>query len=129
MMELFICPKCGGEDSSYAPMFKEGQIIKCIHCKEEVKVNLIEVEEGKDLSLKDYVELMQYINEHHSMRKWKGKRIKYITATIDFRTGGYHHIKFSGCFSDGNGTKEFYKINQNRHKDMKKWIYEWLESE
>lgn len=124
-MNVFICAKCGGEDSSFIPC-AEGRSVRCIHCKKEVEVKLIKVEQGKALSVKDYIELLQYISKNHAwnINCMKGKVIKYVDATFDFRTNTYFAIKFRGMED-----KDFVKVNENRHRDMKKWIYDWLESE
>lgn len=117
-IEVFICAKCGYEDSSFIPMKKDLSLSECPNCNKEVKVNIVEVEKGKNMSIAEYLELVKYIHEHHSFAKAKGKRIKYISNTLDFRTGNIYRIVLND--------KEFAKVNQNRHRDLKEWIYGYL---
>ncbi|EIF6155387.1 hypothetical protein LFJ62_003094 [Clostridium perfringens] len=81
--------------------------------------NIVLMEFGENLSLQDYAELLVYIDENHSFRKVKGKMIKYVRCTFDMRT---HEI-----FSVSLDNKEFVKVNENRHRDLKKWIYGYLD--
>ncbi|MDM0987453.1 hypothetical protein QTI95_14040 [Clostridium perfringens] len=118
--EVFVCKNCGYEDSSYVPMMKN-KIIKCPMCRKPVKRNIVLMEFGENLSLQDYAELLVYIDENHSFRKVKGKMIKYVRCTFDMRT----HEIFAVSLDD----KEFVKVNENRHRDLKKWIYEYLDQE
>ncbi|XZI53252.1 hypothetical protein ACSXD3_17855 (plasmid) [Clostridium perfringens] len=47
--------------------------------------------------------------------------IKYVRCTFDMRT---HEI-----FSVSLDNRAFVKVNENRHRDLKKWIYEYLDQE
>lgn len=81
------------------------------------------MKEGKNMTLKEFVELVKYINDNHSMRNMEGKCIKYITPTFDFRTNEIYGIKIWGGVHE---KKEFYVVNENKDKDLKQWIYKWL---
>lgn len=58
---------------------------------------------------------------HEKLAKVKGKMIKYVRCTFDMRT----HEIFAVSLDD----KEFVKVNENRHRDLKKWIYGYLDQE
>lgn len=62
--------------------------------------------------------LVKFIHENHSFRDMKGKRIKYITHTLDFRTGEIYRVVLDDV--------EFAKVNENRHRNLIEWIYNYL---
>lgn len=127
-IDVFICNKCGYEDSSFIPngaIYMDSQpceegYVQCPKCKEIVKKEIKQIESGNDMTLKEYLELVKYISEKHSFRKVKGKMIKYISHTLDFRTGTIYQIILDG--------KKFTKVNENRHRDLKKWVMNYLDS-
>lgn len=117
-IEVFECKSCGYEDSSYLPMRKKLKTVECPKCKNEVEMYIKPGKIGKNMTLKDYAEILDYIDKNHSFRNISGKMIKYITMTLDFRTFEIHSIKLDD--------KVFSKTNENRHRDLKEMIYEYL---
>lgn len=81
--------------------------------------------ENKSLSLKDYIEFLQYIEENHNFVIGKGKRIKYITTTLDTRTNTIFSVEFQ-VFASSIPVR-FHIANTPKDKSFKQWIYEWLE--
>lgn len=125
-IEVFVCSHCGAEDSSFVPSGagymgikpkKEGNVI-CFNCKKEVFKDIVLMDEGKPMTLTEYSELLKYINENHSFKKGMGKMVKYISHTFDFRT-----LMISRVDIDG---KIFSITNENSHKNLKKWIMDYL---
>lgn len=128
LVDVFVCEMCGYEDSSFIPsgaVLKEdvkrndGNIL-CPSCKSVVKKNIIKKEPGKNMTLKEYLELVKFIEENHSFRNLQGKMIKYIGNTLDFRTGMIHRVKLDD--------KEFSKTNENAHRNIKEWVMDYLNS-
>ena len=76
------------------------------------------------MDVKEFVELVEYIQKHHSFGKTKGKLVKYISPTYDTRTGKIFHINLR---LSGDGL-DFSITNENKHKDLALWVYEWLDS-
>lgn len=81
--------------------------------------------ENKSLSMKDYIELLQYIEENHSFVMGKGKRIKYITTTLDTRINRIFSIEFQ-IFGSSMPIR-FHIADTPKGKTFKQLIYEWLE--
>lgn len=75
------------------------------------------------MSVDEFVELLDYIQRNHSFCEPKGKMVKYISHTYDTRTGKIHHVQLRLC---GDGL-HFSITNENKHRNLKKWIYGWLE--
>lgn len=123
-IKVFKCPECGGEDGSeiyeILKHLVKNNKIKCPFCEENVKYNTFESEIGKGMSLTNYIELIDFINRHHSFKRMNGKKIKYIRNNYDTRTGKIYYIKLD--------EKEFYIVNENSHRNLKDWIYKWLNS-
>ena len=119
------CTNCGYEDSSILIMTcKSGDsILQCPNCNAEVKFIELYCEQGKGMTFKEYVELLKYIVDDHGWRnllKEGSKHIKYIRHSFDTRT----NLIFSIQLDD----KDFTIVNQNRHRNLKDWIYEYLNS-
>ena len=79
----------------------------------------------KTLSIKDYLELLRHIQLHHSWISTDTdsiitKRIKYINASFDTRQNAYWRVELNG--------HSFALVNENKDRDLKEWIYEWLNS-
>lgn len=74
------------------------------------------------ITLDEFRELLRHINEGHSFKKGKGKKIKYIEPIIDMRTGKIFAIKFRGWHD-----KEFAIVNENRNKNLLELVKEWLD--
>lgn len=78
----------------------------------------------KTMSLKDYVELLKYIDENHGWRNTLGKEgskhIKYVRCTFDTRTNTIFSVELDD--------KNFTIVNENKDVDLKEWIYEYLNS-
>ena len=85
-IEVFVCKNCGYEDSSFIPMSNKNRV-KCPNCKLTVDKNIVEMNFEPYMTIGEFNNLLKYINENHSCRALKGKMIKYISPTIDFRTG------------------------------------------
>lgn len=73
----------------------------------------------KPMSFAEFRELLNFIQQYHKFGK--GKSIKYVTPHIDMRYGNIHAIEFRG-FHD----KTFSITNENKDKDLLKWIMDWL---
>lgn len=118
-LEVFICENCGYEDSSFIPMRLKNRV-ECPRCKIIVSRNIVEINNEPDMSINEFNELLEYINKNHSFIGLKGKMIKYISPTIDLRTGHIGMVRLDD--------KTFSKVNENRHKNLKNWIMEYLQS-
>ncbi len=128
-IEVFVCSNCGYEDSSFIPSgakhisckkkCKENEI-ECPHCHEVVKKNIVMMPFEPAMTLKEYLELLDFIMKNHSFSSLKGKMIKSISNTFDTRTNEIYHIKLDD--------KAFNKINENRHKNLMKWVMNYLNS-
>lgn len=81
-------------------------------------------EVGKSMSIDDFRDVLNYIEKHHSFRKGEGKRIKYVSPTCDMRMGDIFHVNLR---LTGEG-KDFAIVNENREKDLKAWIIDWLDN-
>jgi hypothetical protein len=84
---------------------------------------------GKLMTLKEFEELVNYINENHGfwvLTKESSKQIKYIEPFYDTRSQKIHFVRFT---LQGGISKEFKILNENRDKNLKEWIYSWLRSE
>lgn len=118
-IDVFVCEKCGYEDSSIIPFVRPDRTIcECSKCGKEVAKNIVKMPIGKNMTLQEYLDLLQFIEENHSFRRMKGKRIKYIGHTYDFRT---HEI-----FSIRIDNVTFTKVNENRHKNLKEWVMNYI---
>jgi hypothetical protein len=121
-VDVFVCPNCKFEDSSYIPICRQDrEYVKCTNCEETVKIVIVKMPYGPYMTMDQYLELLKYIDENHSFAKMDGKLIKYATSKFDFRTKDIYYVKLND--------KEFYKVNENRHKDLYKWIMEYLEGD
>lgn len=76
----------------------------------------------RDMTYSELTQLLQMIDDRHSFRKGKGHMIKYVTPIIDMRTLSIHAVEFHSVFD----TKVFSITNENKDKDLMKWISEWL---
>lgn len=75
------------------------------------------------MNLTRYRLLMHFIDDNHSFRNLKGKRIKYVDCSTDMRTGKIFSVTLRGLF----GEKVFWQANENKDKDLYEWIINWLE--
>lgn len=80
---------------------------------------------GTYMTVKEYVELLQYIDAKHSFGRMQGKEIKYIEHVFDFRTNKIFCVKLRPILSD---EVIFSITNENKDRNLKEWIYEWLDS-
>ena len=76
------------------------------------------------MSMSDYNILVAHIVENHGWRSkdaWSGPRppIKYIRHSFDTRTNVVYSVTL-----DSN---EFTVVNENRKRDLKRWIHCWLD--
>lgn len=118
-VKVFKCSECKFESS--LELFKEeDKTVKCPRCNELVENNTTEMDFGKGLSIREYCELLGYINKHHAFGRLtgNGKQIKYISNKVDMRTGTIFSISLDNV--------EFTNTNENRHRNLKDWIYEYL---
>lgn len=72
------------------------------------------------MSLNDYNELLIHISKYHSMYVG-GKRIKYVKSSFDTRTNCIYSIQLD--------SEDFTVVNENRKRNLKKWIYAYLNNE
>lgn len=78
------------------------------------------------LTIKEFIQLLNYINENHSFRKMEGRRIKYIQPVYDTRKMTIHAV----AFIDGVHDDIIFSItNENRNKNLKELIYNWLDED
>jgi hypothetical protein len=79
------------------------------------------------MTIEEYAELLAYIYEKHDFVFSKGnsKHIKYVDCTFDTRTYGIFSVTLRGMFN--GATKNFSITNENRNRNLKEWIYNWLE--
>lgn len=127
LIDVFVCSKCGYEDSSFIPSgarhiscTKKCNIneVECPKCHGIVNKNIVQMENGRDMSMGEYIELVKYILENHSFACLNGKMIKYISNSFDTRTNSIYGITLDDV--------EFIKTNENSHRNLKKWIMEYL---
>ena len=69
----------------------------------------------------EFNSLLKYINKNHSFKQLEGKMIKYVSPTIDLRTGSIGCIKLDD--------KIFSQTNENRHRNLKEWIMQYLKED
>ena len=91
-IELWVCPECGYEDSGILPfVYKDNtNNAHCFGCSYRGTFIKSMVLFGKYMSLKDFLELTQYIYKNHgwatSLGKEGSKKVKYIRSSFDTRT-------------------------------------------
>lgn len=82
----------------------------------------------KNLSLKEYVELIKYINENHKFGSLKedSKHIKYIDTSFDTRTSTIYRVVLRGFGKE----KEFTTVNggMDDYSSLKEGIIDYLEN-
>lgn len=126
-IELWVCPECGFEDSKILPFVYKDDVnnASCFGCSYRGTFIKSMVSLGKYMSLKDFVELTQYIHCYHSRTKSfereGSKRIKNIESSLDIETASVFKISLDN--------EEFSMLNHNRHRDLKQWIYNYLKEE
>lgn len=121
-IEVFICTNCGYEDSSFMPIkYKNKQLGICPSCNCNVTVNIESIEMPPHMTISEFNSLLKYINKNHSFKQLEGKMIKYVSPTIDLRTG------FIGCIKLDD--KIFSQTNENRHRNLKEWIMQYLKED
>jgi hypothetical protein len=123
-IKVFKCENCGYEDGSefyepYKNVLPDGKI-SCPKCHKKVNYITFDYEIGKKMTMQEYVDLVEYINKHHNF-PYNGKMIKYANSSIDFRNGLIWKVSLNDV--------DFSVVNKNRHKNLKEWIYDWLEKE
>ena len=119
------CSNCGYEDSSILTMsLPTGSgILICPNCKIKTIFNELYCEQGRGMTYKEYAELLKYIVDNHGWRnicKEGSKHIKYVRNSFDTRTNLIFSIQLD--------KEDFTIVNQNRHRNLKDWIYEYLKS-
>lgn len=75
------------------------------------------------MNIEDFREILNYIEKNHSFRKSQGKMVKYVSPTLDMRIGKIFHVNLR---RSGEG-KDFSLTNENKDKDLKSWILNWLD--
>lgn len=78
---------------------------------------------GNGMDIEDLREICNYIESSHSFRKVQGKMVKYISPTINMRTGEIFHVKLR---RSGEG-KDFSITNENKNRNLKLRIIDWLD--
>jgi len=77
------------------------------------------------MDMVDFVDLVSEIMEKHSwFNGIKGHAIKYIRPHFDTRTGNFYGVTFNGI----RGRKDFFVVNENRHRNLTQWIREFLDT-
>jgi len=78
------------------------------------------------MSLKEYDELVDYIDKNHGINNPQRKKvITYITCFYHVKTKKVFGVTLQGEFEK---SVEFKIVGENRRRDLKKWIYCWLEN-
>lgn len=77
------------------------------------------------MTIKQYIELLAYIDKNHSFRNLMGKHIKYIEHIWDFRTNKIFCVKLRPIYED---EIIFTTVNENKNRDLKQWIYDYLDN-
>lgn len=90
----------------------------------ELKQVIMEKESRKPMTLHEFIDLTNVVIEKHSYTK--GRKIKYITPNVDTRTGDIFSVQFRGYLYP---EKIFSLVNENSNRDLKKWIYSWLDGD
>lgn len=79
------------------------------------------------MTLIEFNELVTFIITNHAWGgsvPFQGWKIKYIRPHFDTRSQTIFAIEFDGMFDH----KVFSVTNENRHRNLKEWIHEWLDS-
>ena len=73
-----------------------------------------------NINLEEFNDLVKFISDNHGFRSHKrgGKMIKYVRCSFDTR--------FNDIFSIQLDDKIFSVVNENRKRDLKKWLYSYL---
>lgn len=71
----------------------------------------------------EFVELLAYIDKHHRFGHG-GKSIKYVQPVYDMRFRDIHCITLVGIEE-----VTLSLVNENKDRDLKQWIYQWLSDE
>ena len=72
------------------------------------------------MKLEEFTELVDYVHGKHRFGRG-GRGIKYIEPVYDTRYGDIFCIIFRGW-----DDKIFSLTNENKNRDLKEWVYEWL---
>ena len=75
------------------------------------------------MTIEEFSELTKFISENHGFRSRKpgGRMIKYVRCSFDTRTNDIFSVILDDMI--------FSTTNENRKRDLKKWIYAWLNRE
>lgn len=119
-VKVFICNNCNYEDSSFIPDFavEKNGLVFCSNCKKEVPKTIVEQEYGRTLSLIEFVGLLNYLKNNLELIHIDSKSLKKIKLTFDTRTNNF----FSVILDYEGKYVSFIKTNENRHRDLLKWI-------
>lgn len=119
-IDVFICNECKHEDSSYIPFkYSNVESVECPECHNIVANNIVKMIDEPFMTLREYFDLLNYIVNNHGFGTGTGKMIKYVSHTLDTRTGLIYKVKLDD--------EEFTKVNENKHRNLKTWIMEYLE--
>lgn len=78
-------------------------------------------ESRRAMTRTEFEDLILYIHDNHRFGR-NGMNIKYVTPTIDMRTGDIHSVTFY-YFTDEITLSI---TNENRNRDLTQWVYKWL---
>jgi hypothetical protein len=69
-------------------------------------------------------ELNKILYQAYCLHAWpsSGRKIKYVRPYIDNRSGLCYGVVFE-CVG---GTVEFFVVNENKHKNLGQWVWEWM---
>lgn len=75
------------------------------------------------MTLEEFVELAKYVYANHGFTDFgNGKiHIKYVRCSFDTRTNEVYSITLDKV--------DFTTVNENRKRDLKKWVYCYLKGE
>ena len=73
------------------------------------------------MEMNEFLELVNFILTDHRFGE-KGHHIKYVKPSFDMRLCVFYGVTLQGML----GTKDFFIVNENRHRNLNEWIREFL---
>jgi len=97
----------------------------CPKCSNAEHYEIVKKPFGEYMTPKEYNELLKYIYINHNPFKINKFPIKYVDCSYDNRTGRIFCVTIRTYFDENR----FSITNENKHRDLKEWIYNWLKKE